>query len=171
MSAEPGNQAEKRAVSQIKPLRPTWTTRMCFSLRCGIREKPRKSSLLRLCQPLHGGFVCQRTSCYLLKYQASLKNPVELGPGIYPQGSSQPPTRPWLPRPQGSRPCPRTLGPIRLRGPVGSLGSRGHAAGVAVSAWKGEVAASFDGSYLLRTDRQDLSAEEGWRNMPLSPAS
>ena len=28
---------------------------------------------------------------------------------------------------------------------------------------KREVAASLDGSYLLRTDRQDLSAEEGWR--------
>ena len=41
------------------------------------------------------------------------------------------PTRPWLPRPQGSRPCPRTLGPIRLRGGRdGSLGPRGHAAGV-----------------------------------------
>ena len=39
---------------------------MCFSLRCGIIEKPWKSSLLRSCEPLHGGFVCQRTSCYLL---------------------------------------------------------------------------------------------------------
>ena len=39
---------------------------MCFSLRCGIIEKPRKSSLLRSCEPLHGGFVCQRTSCHLL---------------------------------------------------------------------------------------------------------
>lgn len=28
---------------------------------------------------------------------------------------------------------------------------------------KREVAASLDGSYLLRTDREDLSAEEGWR--------
>ena len=28
---------------------------------------------------------------------------------------------------------------------------------------KREVAASLDGSYLLRTDRKDLSAEEGWR--------
>jgi len=28
---------------------------------------------------------------------------------------------------------------------------------------KREVAASLDGSYLLRTDRQDLSAEEAWR--------
>lgn len=28
---------------------------------------------------------------------------------------------------------------------------------------KRKVAASLDGSYLLRTDRQDLSAEEGWR--------
>ena len=28
---------------------------------------------------------------------------------------------------------------------------------------KREVAASLDGSYLLRTDRQDLSADEGWR--------
>jgi len=28
---------------------------------------------------------------------------------------------------------------------------------------KREMAASLDGSYLLRTDRQDLSAEEGWR--------
>ncbi len=28
---------------------------------------------------------------------------------------------------------------------------------------KREVAASLDGSYLLRTDRQDFSAEEGWR--------
>src|SRR5271166_6285099 len=64
----PGNQAEKRAVSQIKPPRPTRTTRMCFSLRCGIIEKPWKSSLLRSCEPLHGGFVCQRTSCYLLSY-------------------------------------------------------------------------------------------------------
>src|SRR5271166_161237 len=63
----PGNQAEKRAVSQIKPPRPTRTTRMCFSLRCGIIEKPWKSSLLRSCEPLHGGFVCQRTSCYLLR--------------------------------------------------------------------------------------------------------
>ena len=41
---------------------------MCFSLRCGIIEKPWKSSLLRSCEPLHGGFVCQRTSCYLLRY-------------------------------------------------------------------------------------------------------
>ena len=39
---------------------------MCFSLRCGIREKPRKSSLLRSFEPLHAGFVCQKTSCCLL---------------------------------------------------------------------------------------------------------
>src|SRR3974377_1203328 len=63
---DPEKKAKKRAVSQIKPPRPTRTTRMCFSLRCGIREKPRKSSLLRSCEPLHGGFVCHRTSCYLL---------------------------------------------------------------------------------------------------------
>ena len=45
---------------------------MCFSLRCGIREKPRKSSLLRSCEPLHAGFVCQRTSCYLLSSRRAL---------------------------------------------------------------------------------------------------
>jgi hypothetical protein len=40
-------------------------------------------------------------------------------------------TRPRLPRPQGSRPCPRTLGTIRFRGGWSvSLGPRGHAAGV-----------------------------------------
>jgi len=47
---------------------------MCFSLRCGIREKPRKSSLLRSCEPLHGGFVCQRTSCYLLRRVSCFHN-------------------------------------------------------------------------------------------------
>ena len=40
-------------------------------------------------------------------------------------------TGPRIPRPQGSRPRPRTLGPIRLRGGQdGSLGLRGHSVGV-----------------------------------------
>ena len=49
---------------------------MCFSLRCGIREKPRKSSLLRSCEPLHGGFVCQRTSCYLLRRRSKITSAI-----------------------------------------------------------------------------------------------
>ena len=47
---------------------------MCFSLRCGIIEKPWKSSLLRSCEPLHRGFVCQRTSCYLLRSVRRLRD-------------------------------------------------------------------------------------------------
>ena len=64
-----------------------------------------------------------------LKYQDSLKNPVELGPGMHHR-SARPHQAADTSAP-GQPARPRTLGTIRLRGGRGgSLGPRGHAAGV-----------------------------------------
>ena len=64
-----------------------------------------------------------------LKYQDFLKNPVELGPGMHHR-SARPHQAADTSAP-GQPARPRTLGTIRLRGGRGgSLGPRGHAAGV-----------------------------------------
>src|SRR5271166_854511 len=64
-----------------------------------------------------------------LKYQDYLKNPVELGPGMHHR-SARPHQAADTSAP-GQPARPRTLGTIRLRGGRGgSLGPRGHAAGV-----------------------------------------
>jgi hypothetical protein len=65
-----------------------------------------------------------------LKYQDFLKNPVKLGPGMH-HVSARPHHQAAATSAPGQPARPRTLGTIRLRGGRGgSLGPRGHAAGV-----------------------------------------
>jgi hypothetical protein len=64
-----------------------------------------------------------------LKYQEILKNPVELGPGMHHRSAR--PHQAAATSAPGQPARLRTLGTIRLReGRGGSLGPRGHAAGV-----------------------------------------